>query len=382
MPGSPPRRSGLAVYHSHQRERRRKSNRSPGYFPGRPITLPSTSASISSERGPCSRTTFIRATANCGAWRRAAHPSHTVPAAMRRWGAGSFPCSGTSRPTFDSRLGTDVGGGTGFGMLKEGLQAYLMQRVAPQPITLSPAQMLYLATRAGAEALGIEDQTGDFETGKAADFVYLRPPEGSVLAGVLKRIEDPGAYHCRAVHARGCGKRQGSSCSGSCHCRSKQINQSRAKRIHRLRWVGLRTFALGRRAHLASPAIRVVSPSLRTDEWRSGRGFAWKNSWRCCGLIRISGHARKISPSSASEQAGAGLDRLTSGEYARLIDLNRAYREKFGFPFLYAVKGADKFAILEALERRLSQNREDEFREALRQVYRIARFRLESIVSP
>ena len=49
--------------------------------------------------------------------------------------------------------------------------------------------MLYLATRAGAEALGIADQTGDFETGKSADFVYLRPPEGSVLAGVVDRLE-------------------------------------------------------------------------------------------------------------------------------------------------------------------------------------------------
>jgi 2-oxo-4-hydroxy-4-carboxy-5-ureidoimidazoline decarboxylase len=93
------------------------------------------------------------------------------------------------------------------------------------------------------------------------------------------------------------------------------------------------------------------------------------------------GTRAKISPSSTSEQAGAGLDRLTSGEYARLIDLNGAYRKKFGFPFLYAVKGAGKSAILEALERRLSSNREDEFQEALRQVYRIARFRLESVVN-
>jgi 2-oxo-4-hydroxy-4-carboxy-5-ureidoimidazoline decarboxylase len=92
------------------------------------------------------------------------------------------------------------------------------------------------------------------------------------------------------------------------------------------------------------------------------------------------GTRAKISPSSTSEQAGAGLDRLTSGEYERLIDLNGAYRKKFGFPFLYAVKGAGKSAILEALERRLSSNREDEFQEALRQVYRIARFRLESLV--
>src|SRR5580698_9961010 len=80
------------------------------------------------------------------------------------------------------------------------------------------------------------------------------------------------------------------------------------------------------------------------------------------------GTRAKISPSSAGEQAGAGLDRLTSGEYARLMDLNGAYRETFGFPFLYAVKVSDKFAILAALERRLSSTRKDEFQEALRQV--------------
>jgi guanine deaminase len=115
------------------------------------------------------------------------------PCSNAALGSGIFPM----QPHIDAgvrfALGTDVGGGTGFGMLKEGLQAYLMQRVAEQPITLSPAQMLYLATRAGAEALGIADQTGDFESGKSADLVYLRPPEGSVLAGVLKRLEFSGA---------------------------------------------------------------------------------------------------------------------------------------------------------------------------------------------
>jgi 2-oxo-4-hydroxy-4-carboxy-5-ureidoimidazoline decarboxylase len=92
------------------------------------------------------------------------------------------------------------------------------------------------------------------------------------------------------------------------------------------------------------------------------------------------GTRAKISPGSADEQAGAGLDRLTSAEYERLIRLNGAYREKFGFPFLYAVKGSDKTAILEALERRLNSDIEKEFAEALRQVYRIAGFRLETIV--
>ena len=47
--------------------------------------------------------------------------------------------------------------------------------------------MLYLATLAGAEALGLGEETGDFRTGKSADFVYLRPPADSPLAAVLER---------------------------------------------------------------------------------------------------------------------------------------------------------------------------------------------------
>jgi OHCU decarboxylase len=83
---------------------------------------------------------------------------------------------------------------------------------------------------------------------------------------------------------------------------------------------------------------------------------------------------------SAGEQAGAGLDRLTPDEFDRLHRLNTAYRDKFGFPFLYAVKGAAKHDILRALERRLASDPPREFREALAQVFRIARFRLEEAV--
>jgi guanine deaminase len=113
------------------------------------------------------------------------------PSSNAALGNGIFPLRRHFEANVRFALGTDVGGGTGFGMLKEALQAYLMQRVASEPIALSPAQMLYLATRAGAEALGIADQTGDFEAGKAADLIYLRPPAGSVLAGVLSRLESP-----------------------------------------------------------------------------------------------------------------------------------------------------------------------------------------------
>jgi 2-oxo-4-hydroxy-4-carboxy-5-ureidoimidazoline decarboxylase len=89
----------------------------------------------------------------------------------------------------------------------------------------------------------------------------------------------------------------------------------------------------------------------------------------------------EMSDASATEQASAGLDTLTSEECQRLRRLNEAYRDKFGFPFLYAVKGSTKHDILKALEARLPSGREQELAEALRQVARIARFRLEELIS-
>ena len=92
------------------------------------------------------------------------------------------------------------------------------------------------------------------------------------------------------------------------------------------------------------------------------------------------GTRARISEASTAEQAGAGLDRLTPGEFERFERLNAAYREKFGFPFLFAVKGSTKYDIFEALERRLAATPEEERREALRQVYRIAEFRLRETI--
>jgi 2-oxo-4-hydroxy-4-carboxy-5-ureidoimidazoline decarboxylase len=93
------------------------------------------------------------------------------------------------------------------------------------------------------------------------------------------------------------------------------------------------------------------------------------------------GTRARMTAASEGEQSGAGLDRLSPEEFARLQELNTMYRAKFGFPFLYAVKGSTKGDILEALQARVSAGREEEFREALRQVSRIARFRLEDILS-
>jgi OHCU decarboxylase len=92
------------------------------------------------------------------------------------------------------------------------------------------------------------------------------------------------------------------------------------------------------------------------------------------------GARAKMSEASVGEQAGAGLDSLTPAEFERLHALNGEYRARFGFPFLFAVKGASKHDVVAALERRRSATREEELAEALRQVARIARFRLEEIL--
>jgi 2-oxo-4-hydroxy-4-carboxy-5-ureidoimidazoline decarboxylase len=92
------------------------------------------------------------------------------------------------------------------------------------------------------------------------------------------------------------------------------------------------------------------------------------------------GTRAQISDASQSEQANAGLGQLTPEEFAHLNRLNAEYSARFGFPFIYAVKNSDKHAILEALERRSRHPPEREFEEALRQVYRIARFRLEDAI--
>jgi OHCU decarboxylase len=93
------------------------------------------------------------------------------------------------------------------------------------------------------------------------------------------------------------------------------------------------------------------------------------------------GARARMSQASEGEQAAAGLDSLSVAEFDRLTALNQEYKEKFGFPFVYAVKGRSKQDILDALERRLAASRPDELVEALRQVFRIARFRLEGVIA-
>jgi 2-oxo-4-hydroxy-4-carboxy-5-ureidoimidazoline decarboxylase len=93
------------------------------------------------------------------------------------------------------------------------------------------------------------------------------------------------------------------------------------------------------------------------------------------------GTRARMSIASTNEQARAGLGSLTPEELQRLEKANGLYHDRFDFPFIYAVRGASKEDILRALEDRLHSSREAEFQQALQQVYRIARFRLEDILT-
>jgi guanine deaminase len=104
-------------------------------------------------------------------------------------GSGIFPLRRHVSVGVRVAMGTDVGAGAGLSMFNEGLTAYQMQRVSPDGVLLGPGHLLYLATRAGAAALGLEDEIGDLTPGKSADYILVRPPAGSTLHAVLERSE-------------------------------------------------------------------------------------------------------------------------------------------------------------------------------------------------
>lgn len=89
--------------------------------------------------------------------------------------------------------------------------------------------------------------------------------------------------------------------------------------------------------------------------------------------------AKRLTADSTSEQASAGLDALTDEEWEAFTDLNTRYTEKFGFPFIIAVRDNTKASILEAFRQRIENSRDAEFRTACAQVERIAQLRIEAL---
>ena len=113
------------------------------------------------------------------------------PTSNSALGSGLFPLREHVRHGVKVALGSDVGAGTGFSLLKEGLQAYFMQQLlGTRGLPLTSAHLLHLATRAGARALGLGELVGDFEVGRQFDAVWLDPHPGTALEVGLRHARD------------------------------------------------------------------------------------------------------------------------------------------------------------------------------------------------
>ncbi len=113
------------------------------------------------------------------------------PSSNSALGSGLFPLRRHVERGVRVALGTDVGAGTSFSLVREGLQAYFMQSLqGADGLPLTPAHMLYLATRAGAEALDLGDEVGDLSVGRQFDAVWVRPEAGTTLDRVLGHAAD------------------------------------------------------------------------------------------------------------------------------------------------------------------------------------------------
>jgi OHCU decarboxylase len=92
--------------------------------------------------------------------------------------------------------------------------------------------------------------------------------------------------------------------------------------------------------------------------------------------------AGAMTSSSVSEQASAGLNALTKPEMERISDFNTAYKQKFGFPFIIAVRMHTKEGIFFDFSQRLANDTQTEFQNDLQNVYAITKLRLVSLLVP
>ena len=91
--------------------------------------------------------------------------------------------------------------------------------------------------------------------------------------------------------------------------------------------------------------------------------------------------AAGLTAESTAEQGGAGLDRLSDAEYEAFDRLNKAYRSRFGFPYIICIRRHTRDSVLRDFERRLLNDVESEMRHATAEICRIAALRLDQLVS-
>lgn len=142
-------------------------------------------------------------------------------------------------------------------------------------------------------------------------------------------------------------------------------------------WVAERVFEQGIDAaddHIEHLHARMAVVVLNADH---GRQLTLINAHPdLAGKAAVRG---ELTAASTSEQVGAGIQECTPEEFARFTALNEAYKARFGFVFIMAVKGSTRQQILAAFEERLRNTPEQEFARALAEINRIALFRLHAL---
>ena len=141
-------------------------------------------------------------------------------------------------------------------------------------------------------------------------------------------------------------------------------------------WIARRAFAARPFADVASLHIAMVDAMGRASD--DEKLALLRAHPELAGKAAVRG---ELTADSTKEQSGAGLAQCSPEEFATITALNRRYNEKFGFPFILAVKGYDRAGILREFARRVEHDRATEFAECLAQIARITRFRLEALVT-
>jgi 2-oxo-4-hydroxy-4-carboxy-5-ureidoimidazoline decarboxylase len=140
-------------------------------------------------------------------------------------------------------------------------------------------------------------------------------------------------------------------------------------------WVAERAYMLRpftSRDNLHQAMVHIVrrsTPEQRLELLRQHPELAGKEA-----------EAGSLTAASQREQAGAGLNQCSAEELERIAQLNQAYAERFGFPFIIAVGGLDRQQIFAAMEQRLKHTTDEEFATALGEVEKIALIRLENLI--
>ena len=140
-------------------------------------------------------------------------------------------------------------------------------------------------------------------------------------------------------------------------------------------WVAEETFEAARQ--VSSPAELADLFAACVDRAPHARKLALIRAHPdLAGRAAVAG---ELSDDSTEEQARAGIGQCTKEEFERFRSLNEAYKERFGFPFIMAVRNSDRQEILAAFEERIGHDAQTEFDRAMLEIHKIAKLRLESL---